>query len=254
LAMTIGALQTAFADRPGPYRLRTLRMLGCALAAAVTSTLAVFASRSDVGAVALLFVIAFLAGLLTAGGPSATQVGIAAVASALVLGHLEQPPSAALHVGALVLAGGALQAALAVAGWPLGRHRPERAALAGLYRELAVSARAQRGPATGPPAGDSLVAVRATLYGLGHDHGPSVEAYRVLLDEAERMRREIVVLAAAAERLGEGAHPILAGAVRGSLTCVGDVLDEIARALDEARPVREESLEPARRAIKHTVR
>src|SRR3954469_2787814 len=67
LAMTIGALQTAFADRPGPYRLRALRMLGTALAAAVASTLAVALSHYDVAEVALLTVLAFVAGLLTAG-------------------------------------------------------------------------------------------------------------------------------------------------------------------------------------------
>src|SRR5690242_19472444 len=70
LAMTIGALQTAFADRPGPYRLRALRMLGTALAAAVATTAAVALSRSDGAEVALLAGLAFLAGLLTAGGPA----------------------------------------------------------------------------------------------------------------------------------------------------------------------------------------
>src|SRR4051812_17337248 len=60
LAMTIGALQTAFADRPGPYRLRALRMLGTALAAAIATTLAVALSRSDAGEVALLAVLAFV--------------------------------------------------------------------------------------------------------------------------------------------------------------------------------------------------
>jgi uncharacterized membrane protein YccC len=67
------------------------------------------------------------------------------------------------------------------------------------------------------------------------------------------MRREIVVLVAAAERLGGGAHPILAGSVRGSLTAVADVLDEIARSLDEGRAVREDVLEPARSALRHAV-
>src|SRR3954470_710749 len=80
LAMTIGALQTAFADRPGPYRLRALRMLGTACAAAITSMLAILCSGNDVVSVALLFLIAFLAGLLTVGGPAATQVGVASVA------------------------------------------------------------------------------------------------------------------------------------------------------------------------------
>ena len=253
LAMTIGALQTAFADRPGPYRLRALRMFGTALAAAVTSTLAVALSRSDAAEVGLLLVLAFLAGLLTAGGPAATQVGIAGVASALILGHLPHAPSVAPHVGFLVLAGGALQALLAVAGWPLGRHRPERTALATLYRELARAARAQHGTTAGPPAGDTLTAVRQTLYGLGSDHGPSVEAYRVLLDEAERIRRELSVLVAAAERLAAERQPIPAGLVRGALTSAGGVLDEIADALAQGRPVRETALEPARTALRRAV-
>ncbi|HKC28294.1 MAG TPA: FUSC family membrane protein, partial [Jatrophihabitans sp.] len=152
LASTIGALQAAFADRPGPYRLRMLRMLGTAFAAAVTSGLAVLASRSDAASVILLLVLAFCAGLMLAGGPSATQVGVAGVAAALVIGHLPQPPSAAVHVSLLVFAGGALQTLLAIAAWPLRRHRPERVALADLYRELADAARAHPGASAVPPA------------------------------------------------------------------------------------------------------
>ena len=196
LASTVGAIQTAFADRPGPYRLRMLRMFGTAVVAATTSGLAVAASRTDAASTVLLLVLAFVAGLLVTAGPSATQVGTAAVAAALLLGHVPNSPSNAVHVGLLVLAGGAVQAVLAVAGWPLRRHRPERTALAALYRELAAAARLPRGTGAGPPAADTLTAVRQTFYGLGHDHGPSVEAYRVLLDEAERIRREIVVVAA----------------------------------------------------------
>ncbi len=246
LASTIGALQTAFADRPGPYRLRILRMLGTALAAAITSALAIAASGSDTASVLLLLVLSFVAGLLLAGGPSATQVGIAGVAAALILGHLSSPASAAPHVGLLVLLGGVGQTVLAIAGWPLRRHQPERMALAKLYRELAAAARAQQGSVAGPPAGVTLTSVRQTLYGLGHDHGPSVEAYRVLLDEAERIRREIVVLVAVAERLadeGSRSWPVL---VRGSLTSAASVLDEAGDALAEARPIRESVLDAAR--------
>src|SRR5262249_34166336 len=92
LACAIGALQTSVADRPGPYRLRLLRMVGTAFATAVTTTLAVVASRSDAWSVVLLFVLAFVAGLLLAGGTSATLVGVAAMATALILGHIPQPP------------------------------------------------------------------------------------------------------------------------------------------------------------------
>ncbi|MCW2648190.1 MAG: hypothetical protein QOF87_350 [Pseudonocardiales bacterium] len=253
LAATIGALQTAFADRPGPYRLRMLRMLGTAFAAAVTSTLAVLLSRSDVGSALLLLVLGFAAGLLLTAGPSATQVGVAATAAALVLGHLPQSPSVAWHVGLLVLAGGVGQAVLAIAAWPLRRHRPERLALAGLYRELAAAARQPTGTHVGPPASVSLTAVRQTLYGLGHDHGPSVEAYRVLLDEAERIRRELLVLSAQAERLTEAGATSAAETVHTVLATAGDVLGGVAAALDNGREIDPGVLVPIRQRMRELI-
>ena len=257
LAPTIGALQTGLADRPGPYRLRALRMFGCALVAGLTSALAVFASRNDVVSVVLLLVLAFVAGLLVTGGPAATQVGIAGTAAAIVLGHLPQPPGAAVHVGLLVLVGGAGQAVLAIAAWPLGRHQPERHALAGLYRELASAARRPGGTGAGPQATATVESVRKTLYGLGHDHGPSVEAYRVLLDQAERIRREIVVIAALIERLaGRGRSAgagIDAGMVRAALGSCGDVLDAVADALARAHQVATTPLTVARDRMRRAV-
>jgi uncharacterized membrane protein YccC len=185
----------------------------------------------------LLLVLGFGAGLLLTGGPSATQVGVAATAAALILGHLPQGASAAVHVGLLVLAGGLGQVALAIAAWPLRRHRPERLALAGLYRELAAAARRPPGTRVGPPASDSLTVARQTLYGLGHDHGPSVEAYRVLLDEAARIRRELLVLSAQADRLA-GAHAsVAAETVLAVLAAAGDVLAEVATALGQGREI-----------------
>jgi uncharacterized membrane protein YccC len=250
LPSTIGALQTGFADRPGPYRLRLLRMLGTALAATVTSALAVVASQSNVGSSALVLVLAFCAGLLQTGGPAAAQVGTAGVAAALVLGHISQPAGNAWHLALLVFIGGAGQALLAVAGWPLGRHRPERLALADLYRELAAMARQPTGPTAGPQASAQVDAVRQTLYGLGHDYGPSVEAYRVLLDEAERIRREVIVLAALLERLAGDDDTVSAGLVRAALGGAGDVLDQVAAALTAGRPVERVTLAPARSHIR----
>jgi uncharacterized membrane protein YccC len=237
LPSAVGALQTAFADRPGPYRLRILRMAVTALAAAVTSTLAVALSRNDIASALLVAVIAFGAGLLLSAGPSATQVGVAASAAALVLGHQAQRPGVAVHVGLLVLAGGLVQTLLAVAAWPLRRHQPERRALAALYRSLAALARSPVGTGEGPPLGDVLASVRSTLYGLGHDHGPSVEAYRVLLDEAERIRRELLALGGFVGRLERADAPDAANAVRQVLSEASRVLDAIATALERGQPI-----------------
>ncbi|MDT4945617.1 MAG: hypothetical protein QOH14_2350, partial [Pseudonocardiales bacterium] len=262
LPATIGALQTALADRPGPYRLRMLRMAATALAAAVTSTLAVALSGSNIASALLLLVLGFLAGLLLTVGPSGAQVGVAATASALVLGHQAERPGVAVHIGLLVLAGGAVQIVLAIAAWPLRRHLPERRALAQLYRDLAALARQPPGTSVGPPLGDRLAEVRQTLYGLGHDHGPSVEAYRVLLDEAERIRRELLVLGGYAERLARedaegsedaGGSGDSAAALRDVLACAATVLDEVAAALTEGRAVDGEVLAPVRRRVQDVV-
>jgi uncharacterized membrane protein YccC len=156
-------------------------------------------------------------------------------------------------VGLLVLAGGLGQAVLTVAAWPLGRHRPERLALAGLYRELAGLARNPAPTHVGPPLGDALAQVRTTLYGLGHDHGPSVEAYRVLLDEADRIRREVLVLSGLADRLRRRDQPELARAISTVLPAAASTLDEVAASLEQGRPVDEAALVPLRRRLRAAV-
>jgi uncharacterized membrane protein YccC len=232
----IGGLQTAFADRPGPYRLRVARMLLTALAAAVTAGLAAGLGHNLFATAVLLAVLAFAAGLLLSVGPSAAQVGVAATACALILGHLPEPPLAALQTGLLVLAGGAVQTLLAIAAWPLGRHRPERQALTGLYQQLAALAADPIDTSTSPPLGATIADTEAVLRGAGHDYGPSVEAYRVLLDEAVRARRDILVLSGYADRLGRDG---LAGAralLRAELANAATVLAALAEVLRSGRP------------------
>lgn len=236
VAAATGALQAAFADRPGPYRLRLLRMLGTAVVAALTAGLAAALGHNLPASVLLLAVLGFGAGLLLSAGPSAAQVGIAATVCALVLGHIPQSPRAAFYTALLVLGGGSVQAMLAIAAWPLGRHRPERQALAGLYRQLAGLAAQPIDTRSSPPLGPVIADVSAVLRGAGHDHGPSVEAYRVLLDEAVRARRDILVLSGYASRLAEPA-PASAAALRTELGRTASLLELIAQTLETGHPL-----------------
>jgi uncharacterized membrane protein YccC len=231
VAAGLGALQTAFADRPGPYRLRLVRMLLTAGTAATTAGLAAGLGHSVWASALLLALLGFVAGLLLTAGPSATQVGVAATACALVLGHIPESPGRAAQTGLLVLAGGAVQTVLAIAAWPLGRHRPERQALAALYRQLAGLAAHPIDTRTSPPLGPAIDHASAVLRGAGHDHGPSVEAYRVLLDEAVRARQDILVLSGYAGRL-QAAQPEQAAAVRAELAQAALLLDAIADMLE----------------------
>lgn len=234
VAVAIGGLQTAFADRPGPYRLRVVRMLTIAVIAGITAGLAAGLGHNLVLSALLLAVLGFGAGLVLTAGPSATQAGVAATACALVLGHLPQPPLVAVQTGVLVVVGGALQTVLAIAAWPLGRHRPERQALAALYRQLAGLAANPIDTGTGPPLTPAIDDASAVLRGAGHDHGPSVEAYRVLLDEAIRARQDIVVLSGYAARLDRLA-PASAQALRTELAHASALLAAVATSLESGR-------------------
>lgn len=236
----IGGLQTAFADRPGPYRLRVVRMVGTALAASVTAGLAAGLGANVIASAVLLAVLAFGAGQLLSISPSAAQVGIAATAAALILGHIPQPPLQAVLTGVLVFGGGLVQTLLAVAAWPVGRHRPERFALAKLYRQLAALAAHPIDLSTGPPLGPVIIETTAVLRGTGHDHGPSVESYRVLLDEAKRARRDILVLSDYAHRLHADHVTDAEALVRAELSAASAVIAAIAGSLQSGRP-----LEPA---------
>lgn len=236
----IGALQTAFADRPGPYRLRVVRMVGTALAASVTAGLAAGLGANVIASAVLLVVLAFGAGQLLSISPSAAQVGIATTAAALILGHLPQAPLQSVLTGLLVLGGGGVQTLLAVAAWPVGRHRPERHALAKLYGQLAALAAHPIDLSTGPPLGPVITETTALLRGTGHDHGPSVESYRVLLDEAKRARRDILVLSDYAYRLRADHVTDAEALVRAELSAASAVIAAIAESLQSGRP-----LEPA---------
>ena len=232
---TIGGIQTAFADRPGPYRLRMSRMLATAIAGAVTAGLARGLGNSIVASAILLAICAFVAGQLLSVSPAAAQVGVAATASAIILGHLPAPPLQALLAGLAVFAGGLVQMLLAIAAWPLRRHGPERLALAALYTQIADLARHPITTRTSPPLGTAMTDADAVLNGAGHDHGPSVEAYRVLLDEAVRARHDLLVLASYADRLHREELLDLEQLVRDALSGAADFLEEVAAALTAGR-------------------
>jgi uncharacterized membrane protein YccC len=249
LLAAIGAIQAAFADRPGPYRRRVTRMLATAVAAGITAGLAAAVGQSLVASAVLLAVCAFAAGQLLSAGPSAARVGIAATASALVIGHIPEPPALAAGTGLLVFAGGAVQTVLAIAAWPLRRHGPERRSLARLYSELANLAANPVDPGSSPPLGAALAETTEILRGAGHDHGPSVEAYLVLLDLAERIRQDVLVLSAYAVRLREKGGGAGEAVVQAALQSAGSVLATAGDTLRSRRPPDEAGQQRSRDVI-----
>lgn len=254
-----GALLTSFADQPGPYRLRTLRWSAVAIGVGLYSGLSVAASGSTLESVVLLTVASFAVGLLVAAGDNAYTLGTLAILCGIVLGHVAQPSSVAVSVGLLVTAGAVGQGLLAILARPAARHRPERLVVTALYGQLAAAARQPGNREATRPASAAVEAARHALYGPGNA-GPSVDHYRNLLSEAERIRSEIITLAALADRLaaddaGDGAQ-----AVRVTLAAAGDLLVTAAAAISDgtaipaaAMAVVDESIEQTRHVLRNSL-
>lgn len=231
LAVSIGALNTVFADQPGPYRLRVQHML---LTAVVAGIAALAGQTLGYWPAAMVLVVAawgFVAGLMVAVSPHATRVGLTSMILLVVLAADPVPPRQALAISGLIFAGGLLQLLFAIAAWPLQRYRPERLALADALRNLANAARApvDHGNAVALPP--SLNDLQTFLFGEGRAHGRAAEAFRVLAELAERIRSELFALADLQSSCGSPATRDDLQQVR---TSAAAVLDEIASAQENA--------------------
>ncbi|HXS73743.1 MAG TPA: FUSC family protein [Rhodanobacteraceae bacterium] len=231
LAVSAGALNTMFADQPGPYRLRLRRMLFTALAAGV----AAFAG-SVLGEWPLILLIVaglwgFAAALLVAVGPHATRAGLISMILLVVLGAEPSAGAQALPAALLIVAGGVLQTLLAIAAWPLQRYRPERMAVASALRDISALARQSIAHGDTVALPPSLNDLQALLFGSGRARGRAVEAFQVLAELAERMRIELLALADLQSHCQSMA---LHDALHATRQCAASVLDAVAAALEQA--------------------
>jgi uncharacterized membrane protein YccC len=231
----VGAMFASFADRPGSYRLRLARMSVTSVAAALGGGLTVLCAHSIPLSLLLIAVFSFTTGMLLSLGVNVAQIGIAATAVAIVLNRFPMSPSNALGIATVVFLAGMVQSLLAIAGWPLHRHAPERAVLADVYAELAQRTRSPHPQMMAPGAGTLLDKARAMITGFGHGHGPSMQSYRGLLDEAERIRLEVMALAYCIGRFERAERKEQADAVHGLLVASGAVLDCVAESLRKGK-------------------
>lgn len=229
LGMGVGALNVMFADQPGPY-LQRLKLIATVTVAGALSALVGFmaASHPDLFLPALAL-WGFAGGMLVLFGPRMTRVGMTSMILLIVSTTATLPWPQAIGASGLILAGGALQALFSIAAWPLRRYRPERFALASVYRDLARQARQQLPPDEAPPVSDTLTFLQQTLLGRPQSRSRAMEAFHTLLALTERMRLELMALNETVtvhtrhDRFRQAA---------------GRTLDDIALALERAEPPR----------------
>jgi uncharacterized membrane protein YccC len=228
LAIAVGAIVTMYSDQPGPYRQRLARLLAVSAAGA----LAALIGMSVGGELALLLpatiAVGFIGALLVVFGDAIGRVGMTAmILLAITAAHPANNIETALQSAALIACGGLLLTGFSIAAWPLQRHGPERAALAGVYRGLAALARQRRVDAgASPELSDAMTSLQHTLLGPHRARGPIMDSFGVLLELAERIRLELTTLACG--EAGGGAGESIARLVRHEAAAV---LDDIGDAL-----------------------
>jgi uncharacterized membrane protein YccC len=222
LGVAAGALDTMFSDQPGPYRQRVVQLLLASLAAGLAS-LAGFLIGGHLPSMLLASaLVGFGGGLLVVFGTDLARVGMTSMILLVVTAASPTSLAPAAAGAALIFAGGLLMMLFSIAAWPLQRYRPERQALATVYRGLASLARQRaHDDADEPALSGAMTTLQQTLLGRYHARGRAMEAFGVLLELAERIRLELTALG------GANAPPPRFRAR------VARVLDHIAEALEE---------------------
>ncbi|HEY4145486.1 FUSC family protein [Pinirhizobacter sp.] len=228
IGIAAGALDTMFSDQPGPYQQRLQRLFLAALAAGGAALLGFLVGGHPLTLSLATAVLGFFGGMLVIFGPDIARVGMTSMLLLVITAATPLPVGQAIGASLLIFAGGMLLALFSIAAWPLQRYRPERHALAEVYRGLAALAAQPKGQGNEAPAlTEAMTTLQHTLLGRFHARGRAMEAFRVLLDIAERIRLELITM----QELGVGSgvgEMIRADAAR--------VLRGVARALDEAGP------------------
>ncbi|GLQ96088.1 FUSC family protein [Dyella mobilis] len=195
LAVAAGALDTMFSDQPGPYRQRLWQLFLASLAAGLASLCGFLVGGELLPMTLATAAFGFFGGLLVVFGTDIARVGMTSMILLVVTAASPAGLHEALVGAALIFSGGLLLALFSVAAWPLLRYRPERYALATVYRGLATLAN-ERAQDEGdvPALTDAMTTLQQTLLGKHHARGRAMEAFAVLLELAERIRLELVAM------------------------------------------------------------
>ena len=237
IAVSGGATIIGLTDSGVPYSGRVRAMVIASVAAAVSTFVGEVTGSYDVLAVALLGLWSFGAGMFIALGlPTYLVALMAPLAMVLVASY----PADALHSAeraGLVFVGGLVQIALVLVIWRMHARLPERAAVARLYRAMAVWIMDPRDADRRAPVLAGLDAARETLdlaEGRLAPPSPAGEAFRTLVDEADRTYLDLVALRNARGEL-EAQDPVAVEALAPAPAAAARALEAVADALDSGR-------------------
>lgn len=188
VAIATGALNVAFSDGSDPYPQRARRMLSWSALGGIAVFIGAATGGDHVTATLVAAIWAFVAGMLIAVSPRAGDLGLNTLVTVIVFASRPLSIRDAAYAGLLVFAGGVLQTSFALLLWPLRRRRVEREAIGRAYMELAEAIHPDADAETAAFLQAPAASVQETIDALGRDHSVEGERYRLLFDQANRIR------------------------------------------------------------------
>jgi uncharacterized membrane protein YccC len=233
VAISGGALMVGLTDSGGPYRGRVRAMLLTCFTVTLFTFVGEISAHSDVLVILLLAVTSFGAGMYIAMGAATYLVALMVPLSITIVTSL---PADALHAAeraGLIFVGGLFAIALVLVLWRRHARLPEREAIAKVYRALAAWVTDEASDRR--PVLLALAGARETLdASVGPVAAPNSpgEAFRVLIDEADRTYLDLVALRNARQNIeawdagaaGRG-FDVGRSAAAEALTAVADALE-----------------------------
>lgn len=205
VAITTGALNVSYSDGTDPYARRARRMLSWSLLGAVAVFTGSVTGRYHWAALLVAAAWAFVAGMCAAISTKAGDLGLNTLVALIVFAARgAMPLKGALVTAALVLSGGLLQTCLALLLWPIRRYEPERRAISKVFYELAGELQPGANASLAEPLATPSQQVQDTLAALGKDHSVEGERFRMLFDQADRIRTSAFVVSRLRRALQHG--------------------------------------------------
>jgi uncharacterized membrane protein YccC len=234
VAVAGGAVVVGFTDLGGPYPARLRLMLITAVLVTASSFVGFLAGQGDWPAVVALGLWGFAAGLIVALGQAPAFAALAAALGLLLAEDFPCGVHEALRRAAYVLAGGLIQAVLAILLWPFRPALPEREAAAAACDGLAVVA----GEWPEPPRSSAFIPAAARAESMlaahrtwGARRTEVANRLRRFTDGLERIYGELIALQDERRRVTSSDAAVLDSAVAG----VGHALRSVAHALRRRR-------------------
>jgi uncharacterized membrane protein YccC len=138
VAVSTGALLVGLTDSGAPYRRRVPAMLAASIVVAGAALVGELVGAHDVLTVVILALISFVAGLCISAGLWTYLVALMGPITFVGAASVPTDGPHALGRALLVFAGGLLETALVLVAWRVDPERPERVAVARVYRSIAA--------------------------------------------------------------------------------------------------------------------